>query len=130
MSLVTNNTGWVEASVPSPASRGVDRRTVVADVTLSDDYEAGGEGVVLPEGIGDLRALTITPNVVGGYVLSWDGDPDDPMVLVNEVVSTYDPGDPEADPVVDPSVTSTLSEVADETDLSTHTVTLMAVFEK
>jgi hypothetical protein len=117
MGIVTNSTGWVEASVPAPASRGVDRRTVIADVTLSGDYAAGGDPVVLPENIGDLRALTVSPPVASNYLLAWDGDVTTPKI------AAYVMSD-----ALDATVIGTEAEAA--TDLSSITVTLLAVFER
>ena len=129
MSLAVSTTGWLQATEAPAVSRGKNRQVITGDITLSDDYEEGGDALVFPGEYGVLRALYCSPQVVDGYVLSWNGDAEDPTIVVYEVTSAYDEGDPEGDPVVDPSVTSALTEVADETDNSGISVTVVATFE-
>lgn len=129
MANATNTTGWKRATEKPAVSRDIERLKVTGDVTLSDDYAAGGDLLVFPEEYGTLRDLYCAPPIVDGYILVWNGDPDEPAITVNEIVSTYDPGDPEGTPAVDPSVTTAIAEVADETDNSSISVTVIATFE-
>jgi hypothetical protein len=123
MSLAESTTGWLQATEAPAVSRGKNRQVITGDITLSDDYEAGGDTLVFPGDYGVLRALYCSPQVAGGYVLSWNGDPDDPGIMVYEVTSEEVP-DGEGTAVV-----STLAEVADETDNSGISVTVVATFE-
>jgi hypothetical protein len=123
MSAATNTTGWLQATEAPAVSRGKNRIVITGDVTLSDDYEEGGDGLSFPSQYGVLRALYCSPQVAGGYILSWNGDPDDPAIMVHEVVSEEVP-DGEGTAVV-----SALAEVADETDNSGISVTVVATFE-
>lgn len=113
MSIATATTGWVQATDPRPVSRGTDRTVLVGDVTLSNDYDAGGDTITFPGGYGTLRALYCSPQVMDGLVLSWNGDDENPAIMVYEV----DGGN------------SVLAEVADATDNSGISVTVVATFE-
>jgi hypothetical protein len=61
----------MEATVEAPVSRGVRRPNIAAELTLSSQYN-GGDSVEFPYE-GTLRALIVSPQVAGGYHLSWDG---------------------------------------------------------
>ena len=113
MSAATNTTGWLQATEAPAVSRGKNRVVITGDVTLSDDYDAGGDTIIFPGEYGVLRALYCSPQVVDGLVLSWNGDDEDPAIQVYEV-----DGD-----------NSVLAEVADETDNSGISVTVVATFE-
>jgi hypothetical protein len=71
LGAAVNNTGWIEATVEAPTSRGPRRPNVAAEITLSAQYN-GGDYVEFPVN-GALRALVISPAVSGGYHLAWDG---------------------------------------------------------
>lgn len=111
--LAENTTGWIIASTPSAVSRSKDRLVISGDVTLSDSYSTGGDGLVFPDEYGTLRALYCSPQVAGGYMLAWNGDPDDPGVQAFSVDTT----------------TGLFVEADAETDLSTISVTVIATFE-
>lgn len=72
MGAAVNNTGWIEATIEAPTSRGPRRPNVAAEVTLSDQYN-GGESVEFPIQ-GTLRSFIVSPQIAGGYHLSWDGN--------------------------------------------------------
>lgn len=116
MGTVTNTTGWVEATEPPAVSRGKSRRTVIADVSLSNSYATGGETVSLPAGLGTLKALFIAPTIKGGYHLTWDGGTTTAKIIAYDLAASA-----AEDIGAQPSAT---------TDLSTVSVTVMAVFEK
>lgn len=116
MGTVANTTGWVEATEPPAVSRGKSRRTVIADITMSESYATGGDTITLPEGLGTLRALFVTPTIKGGYHLTWDGGTTTAKIIA------YDLADASAANIgAQPSAT---------TDLSTISVDVMAIFEK
>ena len=71
MGAAVNNTGWIEASVEPPTSRGPRRPHIAAELTLSSQYN-GGDSVEFPY-YGTIRALVVSPQIAGGYQFSWDG---------------------------------------------------------
>jgi hypothetical protein len=116
MGTVSNTTGWVEASEPPAVSRGKNRRTVTADISLSDSYATGGDTISLPAGFGTLKALFVAPSIKGGYHLTWDGGTTTAKIIA------YD--------LADSTAANIGAQPAATTDLSTVSVTVMAVFEK
>lgn len=82
MGIVRHSAQFIETPEPPLPSRGGRRRRVfLAVLGLSTAYEAGGDEVTgLPEGVGKLVGLFLTPAVAAGHFVSWNGDTHRPRI--------------------------------------------------
>ena len=112
MGTVSNTTEFRELGVPSPVSRGGKTlRCAWGKVAMSASYATNGDTLALPAHLGTLVAVVVTPTHDGTRLVTWDGGTSTPKL---KAYSDLD---------------ATPAEVANATDLSAVTRTVLAYFE-
>lgn len=85
MGNVINTIEFEQASFGPPESVGTGKRlrVVVASVTPSASYATGGDTLLLPTGIGTLKALVVCPEIkTATDIIFWDGSLATPKLKV------------------------------------------------
>jgi hypothetical protein len=103
--MLENRTGWRGQNYPN---REVER--LICHVTLYGPYKRGGEPLPVWGSNEQMTvgAVQVSPSIVAGHHIAWDGHPTDPRIIL---------------------LTPSLEEASDGTELGTYDVTVEAVME-
>jgi len=83
MGSAINHVGFVRQSYGTPVSTGTGRTFEThtsPDVSLSEDYEEGGDALRVDIGHGYLVGVQVLPAFDGDVYVDWNGDVEDPRL--------------------------------------------------